>query len=105
MVNTLPAKLETRVRSLGREDPLEKEMATHSRILTWKIAWAEEPGGLWFMDDVAKSQTRLSDYNSFLCSGILIQEFRDSESLICAPGKVIKTERSVQVKFSLKASF
>ena len=37
---------ETRVLSLGREDPLEKEMATHSSILTWKIPWMEEPGGL-----------------------------------------------------------
>ena len=37
---------ETRVQSLGQEDPLEKEMATHSRILTWEIPWTEEPGGL-----------------------------------------------------------
>ena len=37
---------ETRVRSLGREDPLEKEMATHSSILAWRISWTEEPGGL-----------------------------------------------------------
>ena len=37
---------ETRVRSLGREDPLEKEMATHSSILAWEIPWMEEPGGL-----------------------------------------------------------
>ena len=37
---------ETRVSSLGREDPLEKEMATHSSILAWKIPWTEEPGGL-----------------------------------------------------------
>ena len=36
---------ETRVRSLGQEDPLEKEMATHSSILAWKIPWTEEPGG------------------------------------------------------------
>ena len=35
------------VRSLGREDPLEKEMATHSSILAWKIPWTEKPGGLW----------------------------------------------------------
>ena len=40
---------ETWVRSLGREDPLEEEMATHSRILTWKIPWTEEPGGLQSM--------------------------------------------------------
>ena len=36
---------ETRVRSLGREDPLEEGMATHSRILAWRIPWTEEPGG------------------------------------------------------------
>ena len=44
-VKRLPAMSETRVRSLGREDPLEKEMATYSSILAWKFAWTEEPGG------------------------------------------------------------
>ena len=42
----LPAMQETWVQSLGWEDPLEKEMATHSSILAWKIPWLEEPGGL-----------------------------------------------------------
>ena len=42
----LPAMRETGVRSLGREDPLEKEMATHSNILAWRKPWMEEPGGL-----------------------------------------------------------
>jgi len=42
----LPAMWETWVRSLGREHPLEKEMATHSSILAWRIPWTEEPGGL-----------------------------------------------------------
>ena len=42
----LPAMRETWVRSLGWEDPLEKEMATHSSILAWRIPWTEEPGGL-----------------------------------------------------------
>ena len=45
-VKNLPAVQETRVRSLGWEDSLEKEMATHSSILAWKISWTEEPGGL-----------------------------------------------------------
>ena len=45
-VKRLPAMQETRVRPLGWEDPLEKEMATHSSILAWKIPYAEEPGGL-----------------------------------------------------------
>ena len=42
----LPAMWETWVQSLGREDPLEKEMATHSSILAWRIPWTEEPVGL-----------------------------------------------------------
>ena len=46
MVKRLPAMQETQVRSLGWEDPLEKEMATHSNTLAWKIPWTEEPGGL-----------------------------------------------------------
>ena len=46
MVKNLPAVQETWVRSLGQEDPLEKEMAAHSSILAWKISWTEEPGGL-----------------------------------------------------------
>ena len=49
MVKRLPTIWETRVRSLGREDPLEKEMAIHSRILAWKITWMEEPGRLQSM--------------------------------------------------------
>ena len=46
MVKNLPAMQETWIRSLGWEDPLEKEMATFSSILTWEIPWTEEPGGL-----------------------------------------------------------
>ena len=49
MEKTLPAMQETRVWSLGREDPLEKEMATHSNIFAWRIPWTEEPGGLQSM--------------------------------------------------------
>ena len=49
MVKHLPTMQETWVQSLGREDLLEKEMATHSSILAWKIPWMEEPGGLQFM--------------------------------------------------------
>ena len=44
MVKNLPIMWETRVQSLGREDPLEMEMATHSSILAWKISWTEEAG-------------------------------------------------------------
>ena len=45
----LPGMWETQVRSLGREDPLEKEMATHSSTLAWRIPWREEPGRLQSM--------------------------------------------------------
>ena len=45
-VKCLPAMRETWIQSLGQEDPLEKEMATHSDILAWKIPWMEEPGRL-----------------------------------------------------------
>ena len=50
MVKHLPTVRETRVQSLGQEDLLEKAMATHSRILAWKIPWMEEPGGLQAME-------------------------------------------------------
>ena len=58
-VKNPPAVVETWVRSLGWEDPLEKKMATHSSILTWEIPRIEEPG-VQFMGS-QKSQTRLSD--------------------------------------------
>ena len=49
MVKRLLTMQETPVQSLGREDPLEKEMATHSSILAWRILWTEEPAGLQSM--------------------------------------------------------
>ena len=54
-VKSLPAMQETQVQFLGREDPLEKDMATHSSILARRIPWMEKPG-------IAKSQTRLSNF-------------------------------------------
>ena len=59
VVKNPPAKQETWVQSLGREDPLEKEMATHSNILAWKIPRTEEPGGQQSMG--LQSQMGLSD--------------------------------------------
>ena len=49
MVNNLPAMQETCVQSLGQEDSLEREMATHSSILAWRIPWTEEPCGIQSM--------------------------------------------------------
>ena len=58
-VKNLPAVQAIRVRSLDQEDPREKEMATHSSILAWRIPWTEEPGGLQSVG--LHSWTRLSD--------------------------------------------
>ena len=49
MVKNLPVEQETQVQSLGWEDPLEKEMATHASVLAWEIPWTEEPDGLQSM--------------------------------------------------------
>ena len=50
MVKNLPAMQETPIRSLGQEDPLEKGMASHSNIPTWRIPWTEEPVTLYFLE-------------------------------------------------------
>ena len=64
MIKSLPTMRETQqeiwVQSLGEEDSLEKEMATHSSILAWRIPWTEEPGRLQSMG--SQSQTRLNDF-------------------------------------------
>ena len=59
-VKNLPAMQETQVRSLDREDPLEKGMVINSSVLAWRIPWTEEPGRLQ-VHGVTKSWTRLSD--------------------------------------------
>ena len=58
-VKNMPAMQETRVQSLGQEDPLEKGMATHSSILTWRIPWTREPGRLQSMGVVELDTTEL----------------------------------------------
>ena len=62
-VKNLPAVQETRVQSLGSEDPLEKEMATPSSILAWKISWTEEPGGLQSMVSQRVRHDRATELN------------------------------------------
>ena len=63
-VKHLPPMQETWVQSLGWEDPLEKEMATHSSTFAWKIPWTEEPGKLYIVHVVTKSQTWVSDFTT-----------------------------------------
>ena len=65
-VKHLPTMWETWVQSLGWEDPLEKEIATHSSTLAWKMPWTEEPGRLQSMG--SQSWTRLSDFTYLLSS-------------------------------------
>ena len=65
-VKHLPTMWETWVQSLGREDPLEKEIANHSSTLAWKMPWTEEPGRLQSMG--SQSWTRLSDFTYLLSS-------------------------------------
>ena len=68
MIKNPPAKQETWVRSLGREDPLEEEMATHSSILVWKIPQTEELGRLQYAG--SQSWTGLNNYTFFLLGKI-----------------------------------
>ena len=64
MVKRLPAMRETRVRFLGREDPLEKEMAIHSSTLAWKIPWTEEPDRLQSMGSQRVGHTERLHFTS-----------------------------------------
>ena len=61
-IKNLPAMKETRVQSLGQEDPLEKGMATHSSILAWRIPWTEESGGLQSMGHRESDMTEWLTY-------------------------------------------
>ena len=62
MVKRLPTMREMQIQSLGREDLLEKEMATHSSILAWRIPWTEEPGGLQSMGSQRDTTEQLSTH-------------------------------------------
>ena len=63
MVKTLPAEQEmhedSRIQSLGQDDPLEKEMATHSSTLAWEIPWTEEPGGAWWLQSMGSTKSQI----------------------------------------------
>ena len=63
MVKSLPAMQETRVQSLCREDPLEKEMATHSSVIDWRIPWTKEPGGLQSVESQRVLSSRTNEHN------------------------------------------
>ena len=73
MVKCLPPMWENQVRSLGQEDPLENEMATHSSVLAWKIPWTEEPGGLLPIGSQRVRHDWVTSLSSFLFQKIIIE--------------------------------
>ena len=79
----LPTMQETWVRSLGWEDPLEKEMAIHSSILAWRIPWTEEPGGLQSTGSqrVGHYWATSLHFNILICPGILMENLMTSQKL------------------------
>ena len=83
-VKSLPAVWKTRVQSLGGEEPLEKEMATHSSILAWIIPWTENPGRLQFVN--CKSRTRLGAiFLSLYFQGKISENSLYPQILHCTP--------------------
>ena len=98
MVKHLSTMQETRVRSLGREDPLEKEMATDSSTIAWKIPSTEEPSRLHVVHGDAKSWTRLSDFTSLQTHG--------RRSLVgCSPWGREESDTTEQLHFHFSFTF
>ena len=98
-VKCLPAMRETWVQSLGQEDPLEKEMATHPSILAWKIPWMEEPGGLQSMGSqrVGHDWATSLHFTSLLtwvvnCIPVYIFPYRDNWRIVEVPQFFIWSE-------------
>ena len=91
----LPAMQETWVRSLGRKDPLEKEMATHSSSLAWRIPWMEKPGGLQSTGSQRVRHNRASELTEKHLSAQLLIAARTAQLLlpqllpICLPSPLI----------------
>ena len=81
-VKCLPAVQETWVQSLGQEDTLEKEMATHSSTLAWKIPWTEEPGRLQSMGLQRVRHDRVTSLLALIPGSQLINSLTSKESLI-----------------------
>ena len=85
----MPLIRETWVRSLGWEDPLEREMAAHSSTLAWKILWTEEPGGLQSMG--LQSQIQLNDFTFTFCFHALEKEMATHSSILA--WRIPRTEK------------
>ena len=79
VAKNLPANAGDMVPSLSQEDPVQKEMATHTSILAWETPWTEEPGRLQSMG-FAKSRTQLSNFSFLPHSGLIVREKSESPS-------------------------
>ena len=95
LVKNPPAMQETRVRSLGREDPLEKEMAALSNILAWEIPWTKKPGRLQSME-LQMNQTRLCGYTATITFKIIPPSY-----IIWILTAVYKPPKSITAESSL----
>ena len=82
------AKQEAQVRSLGWEDPLQKEMATHSSILAWEIPWTEEPGGLQSMESQRVGYDLATEQQQHL----LFHQNHGSKNLGCTRNELVVTD-------------
>ena len=92
MVKSLPAMRETWVQSPDWEDPLEKEMATHSSILAWKILWMEEPDRIQSMG--SQSQTWLSDFTLFTYQMFILTEiWKERKRWACSTSEGVQFEQ------------
>ena len=87
VIKNLPAKQEMRAQSLGWEDPLKKEMATHSSILAWRIPWTVEPGRLESMGLQRVGHDRVTNAFTFLQA-----HFWKSEKIIRKPDQLLQVE-------------
>ena len=96
MVKHLPTMREIWVRSLGREDPLEKELATHSSTLAWKTPWREQPGRQQTVHGVIESQTLLSNFTFFPSLGIRNNSNNKKEKKIAEEVNYLKWQFTLQ---------
>ena len=103
-VKRLPAMWETRVQSLGQEDPLEKEMAPHSSTLAWKIPWMEEPGSLQSMGSLRVGHewaTSLSLYLSLTIYFKMLSAIRFLTETVREVSLVLKSHMCSNLKFDM----
>ena len=94
MVKSLPVIQETQVRSLGQEDPLEKEMATHSSILAWEIPWTEEPDRLQSMGS-QRVGPQLSNFTFFF--SFYIRNILDDYIYCISTGEIVSKQKSAVI--------